>query len=110
MALNQKPLAQILKTPAYSLLNCQFLQISSSIKKIKQVVNGSDVSDSEGCSFKTINASEIKAHLKNLGIKNASESDTIPPKLVKLSANFLTPLLTKSHQHEYFTKYFSRKR
>ena len=67
-----------------------------SIIKIKQVVNGSNVSDSERFSFKTINESEIKDLLKNLDIKKASGIDTIPPKLVKLSADFLTPLLTKA--------------
>ena len=67
-----------------------------SILKIKQVVNGSNVSDSERFSFKTINESEIKDLLKNLDIKKASGIDTIPPKLVKLSADFLTPLLTKA--------------
>ena len=67
-----------------------------SIIKIKQVVNESNVSDSERFSFKTINESEIKDHLKNLDIKKASGIDTIPPKPVKLSADFLTPLLTKA--------------
>ena len=64
-----------------------------SVIKIKQVVN---ISDSERFSFKTINESEIKDLLKNLDIKKASGIDTIPPKLVKLSADFLTPLLTKA--------------
>ena len=67
-----------------------------SIIKIKQVVNGSDVSDSERFSFKTVNESEIKDLPKNLDIKKASGIDTIPPKLVKISAEFLTPLLTKA--------------
>ena len=68
------------------------------IIKIKQVVNRSDVSDSEKFSSKTGNESEIiKDHLKNLDIKKkASGIDTIPPKLVKLSVDFLTPLLTKT--------------
>ena len=67
-----------------------------SIIKIKQVVNRSNVSDSERFSVKTISESEIKDLLKNLDIKKASGIDTIPPKLVKLSADFLTPLLTKA--------------
>ena len=66
------------------------------IIKIKQVVNGSNVSDSERFSFKTVNESEIEDLLKNLDLKKASGTDTIPPKLVKLSADFLTPLLTKA--------------
>ena len=66
-----------------------------SIIKIKQVVNGSDISDSERFSFKTVNESEIK-DLKNLDIKKASGIDAIPPKLVKLSADLLTPLFTKA--------------
>ena len=40
-----------------------------SITKIKQIVNGSDASDSERVSFKTVNESEIKDLLKNLDIK-----------------------------------------
>ena len=67
-----------------------------SIIKIKQVVNGSNVSNSERFSFKMVNENEIKDLLKNLDIKKASGIDTIPPKLVKLSADFLTPLLTKA--------------
>ena len=67
-----------------------------SIIKIKQVVNRSDVSDSERFSFKTVSKSEIKDHLKNLDIKKTIGIDTIPPKLVKLSADSLTPLLTKA--------------
>ena len=55
-----------------------------SIIKIKQVVNGSDVSDSERFSFNLVNENEIKDLLKNLVIKKASGIDTIPPKLVKL--------------------------
>ena len=54
----------------------------------------SDVSDSERFSFETANECEIK-DLKNLGIKKSS-GDTIPPKLVKLLADFLIPLLTKA--------------
>ena len=66
-----------------------------SILKIAQVVNECDVSDSERFSFKTVNETEIEDLLKNLDIKKASGFDTMPPKLVKLSADFLTPLLTK---------------
>ena len=66
-----------------------------SIIKTKQMLNGFDVSDSERFSFKTVNESEIKDHLKNLDMKRASSIDTISPKLVKLLADFLIPLLTK---------------
>ena len=66
-----------------------------SIVKIKQVVNGSDDSDSERFPFKTMNV-KLKNLLKNLDMKKASDIDTIPPKLVKLSADFLTLLLTKA--------------
>ena len=65
------------------------------LKPLKQIVNGSDVSDSERFSFKTVSESETK-DLKNLDIKKASGIDIISPKLVKLSADFLTPLLTKA--------------
>ena len=67
-----------------------------SIIKIKQVVNGSDVSDSERFSLKMVNESEIIDLLKNLDIKKAISIDTIPPKFVKFSTDFLTPLLTKA--------------
>ena len=39
---------------------------------------------------------KLKNFWKNLDIKKASVIDTIPPKLVTLSADFLTPLLTKA--------------
>ena len=55
--------------------------------KIKQIVNGS---------FKTVNESEIKDLVKKQDMKKASGIDTIPPKLVKLSADLLTALLTKA--------------
>ena len=65
--------------------------------KLKQVVNGSDDSYSERFSFKSVNENEIKDLLKNLHVKMASGIDTMPPKLVKLPADFLTPLvLTKA--------------
>ena len=79
-----------------------------SIIKIKQVVNGSNVSDSERFSFKTINESEIKDLLKNLDIKKASGIATIPPKLVKLSADFLTPLLTKAINTRLHKMFFQK--
>ena len=58
--------------------------------KIKEVVNGSSVSDSKRFSLKTANETEIK-NLRNLDVKRTSGIDTIPPKLVKLSASFLAP-------------------
>ena len=65
--------------------------------KLKQVVNGSDDSYSERFSFKSVNENEIKDLLKNLHVKMASGIDTMPSKLVKLPADFLTPLvLTKA--------------
>ena len=63
--------------------------------RIKEVVNGSNVSDSKGFSLKTANETEIK-NLRNLDVKRTSGIDTIPPKLVKLSANFLALLLMKT--------------
>ena len=53
----------------------------SSIIRIKQVVDGSNVSDSERFSFKTVNETEIKNLLRNLDIKKTSGIDTVPPKL-----------------------------
>ena len=63
--------------------------------KIKEVVSGSNVSDSKRFSLKTANETEIK-NLRNLDVKRTSGIDTIPPKLVKLSANFLALLLMKT--------------
>ena len=66
VALNQKPLAQILKTPAQSVRDVvNSYKNHPSITKIKPVVNGSDVSDSERFFFKMVNESD----LKNLDIK-----------------------------------------
>ena len=43
--------------------------------------------------------------------KKASCIATIPPKIIKLSVDFLTLLLTRGiTEHEYYTKCFSRKR
>ena len=66
------------------------------IIKLKQVVNGSAVPESERFSSKTVNEIEIKDLLKNLGTIKASNIDSIPPKFLRLSADFLTPLLTKA--------------
>ena len=63
--------------------------------KIKEVVYGSDVSDTKNVSFKTVDKTEIK-NLRNLDIKKVSGIDTMSPKMVKLSVEFLTPSLTKA--------------
>ena len=46
--------------------------------------------------FKTVNETEVKDLLGNANIKKESGIDTIPPKLVKISADFLTLILRKS--------------
>ena len=58
---------------------------NESIKKIKQVVNGFDVSDNKRFSFKKVSEIEIKSFLRNLDIRKASDMDKILLKLVKLS-------------------------
>ena len=92
-----------LKAPAYSLLEILAILTKNhpSIIKIKQVANGSDNSDSERFSLKTVNETEIK---KTSGI------DAIPPKLIKLSAKFLTALLMKAINTSITQNAFSRKR
>ena len=60
-----------------------------SIIKIKQVVIGSYVSDSERFSFKTVN-DEVKNLFRNLYLKKASGIGTMTPKLIKFSANFVS--------------------
>ena len=46
--------------------------------------------------FKTVNETEVKDLLGNADIKKESGIDTIPPKFVKISADFLTLILRKS--------------
>ena len=46
--------------------------------------------------FKTVNETEVKDLLRNADIKKESGTDTILPKLVKISADFLTLILRKS--------------
>ena len=43
------------------------------------MVKGSEISDSERFSFKTVNETEMKNLLRNLNIKKVSGIDTIPP-------------------------------
>ena len=59
-----------------------------SIIKIKQVVNGSDVSESERFSFRTVNATGIGNLLGNLDIEKVSGIDAIPPKLINILSSF----------------------
>ena len=73
-----------------------FYKNRPSTVKAKQVVNGSDVCDNERFSFKTVNETEIINVLRILDIKKESDVDTIPPNLVKVSANVLFLLLTKA--------------
>ena len=63
-------------------------KIHPSITKVKQVVNGSDVSDNEIFSLKMVNETETKNVLRNLDINKASGIDTINPKIIKLSEIF----------------------
>ena len=46
--------------------------------------------------FHFVNEIEIKKLLQGLNSEKATEIDTIPPKLIKITVDFLTPLLTKS--------------
>ena len=59
-----------------------------SIIKIKQVVNGSDASESERFSFRTVNATGIGNLLGNLDIEKVSGIDAIPPKLINILSSF----------------------
>lgn len=73
-----------------------------SIAKIKQEANVSDVSDSEGFFFKTVNETEIKNLLRSLDIKKVSGHNTIKLGLINLS------ITQESHQNEYYTQYVYR--
>ena len=50
----------------------------------------------EKCCFHFVNEIEIKKLIQGLNPKKATGIDTIPPKLIKVAMEFLTPLLTKS--------------
>ena len=54
-----------------------------------------------------VNQTEIK-NLRNLDIKKVNGTDLRPPKLMKLSANFLTQLLTEAMKNECYTKCFQK--
>ena len=57
----------------------------ASIIRIKQAVNGSNVSDSESFfSFKTLNETQIKNHLINLDINTTKERDWTPIKYLNV--------------------------
>ena len=69
---------------------------NTSVQSVRDIVNSYKNHPSIIKIKQVVNESVIKDLLKNVDIKKASGIDTIPPKLVKLSADFLTPLLTKA--------------
>ena len=64
--------------------------------QIKQNICSSSFHVKEKFRFHFVNEIEIKKLIQGLNPKKATGIDTIPPKLIKVAENFLTPLLTKS--------------
>ena len=67
-----------------------------SILQIKQNICSSSFHVKEKFRFHFVNEIEIKKLIQGLNPKKATGIDTIPPKLIKVAVEFLTPLLTKS--------------
>ena len=65
-----------------------------SVRKIESKFDTPNILEAEKFNFEPVNENQIKRYLKNLDVNKAVGIDQIPPKLVKLSADFLTPLLT----------------
>ena len=64
--------------------------------QINQSICSSSFHVKEKFRFHFINEIEIKKLIQGLNPKKATGIDTIPPKLIKVAVEFLTPLLTKS--------------
>ena len=64
--------------------------------QIKQNIYSSSFNLKEKFCFQIVNEIEIKKLIQGLNPKKATGIDSIPPKLMKIAENFLTPLLTKS--------------
>ena len=67
-----------------------------SILQVKQNICSSSFHVKEKFRFHFVNEIEIKKLIQGLNPKKATGIDTIPPKLIKVAVEFLTPLLTKS--------------
>ena len=65
-----------------------------SIKQIEKKFNEQNFSRKENFFFKPVTPPEIKNLINCLDTNKAAGIDTIPPKLNKIAADFLTPLLT----------------
>ena len=65
-----------------------------SIKQIEKKFNGQNLFGKEKFFFKPVTPPEIEKLIKCLDTNKAAGIDTISPKLVKIAADFLTPLLT----------------
>ena len=65
-----------------------------SIKQIEKKFNEQNFFGREKFFFKPVTPSEIKNLINCLNTNKAAGIDTIPSKLIKIAADFLTPLLT----------------
>ena len=65
-----------------------------SIKQIEKKFNEQNFFRKENFFFKSVTPSEIKNLIDCLDTNKTAEINTIPPKLIKIAADFLTPLLT----------------
>ena len=70
-------------------------QNNPNILQIKNICSSSFHLKKKFC-FHFVNEIEIKKLILGLNSKKATGKDTIPPKLIKIAVNFLTPFLTKS--------------
>ena len=66
-----------------------------SILEIKNICSSSFHVKEKIC-FHFVNEIEIKKLIQGLNSKKTTGIDTLPPKLLKVAVDFLTPLLTKS--------------
>ena len=76
----------------YDILNAY--KTHPSIKQIEKRFNGQNFFQKEKFFFKPVTPSEIEKLIKCLNTNKAEGIDTIPPKLIEIAADFLTPLLT----------------
>ena len=65
-----------------------------SIKQTEKKFNGQNFFRKEKFFFKPVTPPEIEELIKCFDTNKAAGIDTIPPKLIKIAADFLTPLLT----------------
>ena len=79
-----------------------------SIKQIEKKFKEQNFFRKEKFFFKPVTPSEIRNLINCLDTNKAARVDTIPPKLIKIAADFLTPLITVAINKKYRGKYFPK--